>query len=80
MKFERQWIPNYTELEDEELLKQIELLRKELEDTKNWLEESANEKGPMAYINKRMAKLAHSLAREKYRLYTEEAQKRGILD
>ena len=28
MKFGRQWIPNYTDLDDEELLKQIEIIKK----------------------------------------------------
>ena len=79
MKFGLQWIPNYTDLDDEELLKQIEIIKKELEDTKRWLEESAKEKGPMAYMDKRMAKLAYAFAREKYRLYKEEATRRGII-
>lgn len=30
MKFGRQWIPNYTDLDDEELLKQIEIIKKNL--------------------------------------------------
>lgn len=80
MGFRREWIPNYIDLDDQDLLNQIEILKKEVEDTKLWIDESINEKGPMEYMNKRVAELAYSFACEKYRLFIDEARRRGILN
>lgn len=79
MKYRESSLRQHMELDDQNLLIEIDRLKKDVENTEKWMKELEAEKETIEYINKKVARLAFGFAREKYEILAKEAQRRGLL-
>lgn len=79
MKFRENALPQYMELDDQNLLIEIDRLKEDVKNTERWMKDLEAENEGVEYMNKKIARLAFGFAREKYEVLAQEAQRRGLL-
>jgi hypothetical protein len=70
---------SYTQFDDQYLLAEIVKTKKDVEETKELMDQIFEDDQRMDYMDKKIAKLAFSFAYEKYYGLSKEAEKRGLI-